>query len=221
MKNHSEKESLTYLFKDNLENRRGETYETDSSNLRNVFAHLFDIMREETAEALLHDAYRDRKKGGWFYDFHKSLRQVDVYNDCYRLDDDPQLDASEEVELKMLNEELNEVHEKMSKFERKLHDAIPAITDPTYPQKQAEFDVKYKLHYNELWSKEKNRRRYDLNQKLRNKEKTSINGHLDMILWNMINVDKENVFKETMEKTFEDYLRQKRRAIVKKSAVKK
>lgn len=170
-----------------------------------MYEHLFKILSKETLEGMIDRAYRDRKTDYWFHDFHKSIRQCDIYDNCYILNPNPTIDKKEQQELNKLNKELELVYKKLDKFEKEQKGTIPATTDPTYVQKQAEFDVKYRSMHDQLWPKEKRLRRRTLNDLLREEAKKSINGHLDVILHTTIGIDNKGILSNTLERTFNEF----------------
>ena len=173
-----------------------------------VYENLFQLIDRNTLEYMLGVAYKHRKTDYWFSEFHKHIRQCGVYNNYYQLNPAPTIEKKEQQELNKLNKELDLANKKLDKFEKKLWGTVPPTTDPTYVQKQAEFDVKYKLMCRELWPQDKRSRRKALLNKLHEEEKKPINGKLDSILWSIIHVDNvvnKCVFSIVMERMFNEY----------------
>jgi hypothetical protein len=213
--------TLTEVLFDTFETQRNIHY----SEAASAFHSLLEMVEADVLENALKRAYGKRRTGGWFYEFHKSIRQVGMYTNCFQLNPDSLLTKAEKKELETLNAELQVVHKKMHDFEfNELRKTIiiPAETDPTYVQKQAEYEVAYKKKDRELWPKEKSTRRRELMREASNTEKVSINGKLDSVLWLLVHVDKDNTLHDTLKKTFEAFAEAKRKKkTVRKDKVRK
>lgn len=195
--------TLTEIFLEVLAKRDGDGLK--NYDLYTVFILLFELIDKNILESNLNDAYKHRKKGGWFTSFHKNFRSVGMFDNCFKLNPAPTIEKKEQQELNRLNKELERVEKLMDKYEKKIRATVPAVTDPTYVQKEAEYSVLYKMKSRELYPHEKHRRRRELISKVRAEEKQSINGVLDMIVWNMVHVDKKNILHEALERTFNEY----------------
>lgn len=190
------------------------------SEAAGAFHSLFEMVESDELEYALKGAYSNRRNGSWFYEFHKSIRQVGLFTNCVQLNPDSLLSPTEKKELDQLNKEVLEVHNKMHDYEYNVLRKtiiVPAETDPNYIQKQAEFEVAYKKKDRELWPKEKSARRWELMKQEKNTKQVSINGHLNSIFWDLVHVDKDNTLHDILKKTFEAFAETKR----KKKTVKK
>lgn len=152
-----------------------------------MYNHLFSILSdEELTELLTHyQSVYNEDREGWFYQFHKSIRQCDFFGNnlrSYRVVD-------------KLTEEQSKRREELRKI----------------------WNKQYKLflteHPDEDWDAYKEFKRLPGNQSILNelkelnsisgtKEEVSINGHLDMIFWNTIHLDRANELKKILERTF-------------------
>lgn len=187
-------------------------YETYS-----LYESLFQIVSKEVLENMLKRAYKIRNTDYWFAVFHKEIRQIGIFDDCYKLNPAPTIDKKEQLELNKLDKELDGVHVIMHKYEKQeLRKLIP---DTTNPLKEAEYSVLYKRKYRDLFSLEKQRRRWKLKDKLNEVAKQRINGHLDCVLWAMIHVDNNGILSQTMERTFNEFAFLKRQRRKKPSVV--
>ena len=211
---------LSEIFLNKLQNREPDGGGYDNYEMYSIFYSLFIILSPETLEIVLENAYRDRRKSGWYTGFHKQIRQTDFFNNCYRLDADPKLNAAEQKEWEQLNKELNKAHDVMHIYEQELRKSVPDESDPTYIQKQAEHDVAYKKKYRELFPQEKHSRRFDLRSKLNEKKQFRISGYLDSVLWTVIHLDKNDVLYKTLKETFNAFLLEKQLAKRKKKITK-
>jgi len=152
-----------------------------------MYHHLFSILTDEELTDILiyYQTVYNEDKEGWFYQFHKSIRQCDFFGNnlySYRI-------------VSKLTEEQN-----------KRLDEVKKIWDGQYK------DWK-KKNGNEDFAKYKEFRRLpecvvvseemDKLNKIKNtKEDVRITGHLDMVLWNTIHLDKDNELQKILERTF-------------------
>jgi hypothetical protein len=168
---------FTVIFFDSLKRNQ--------SDISNIYQHLFSLIKFEDLEKELKylfelsegedSFFKESAKTDWFGIFHKSIRQTDFFQECYRKIKEPQLTDLEEKEFKFLRNKIKgEGYDK---------------TDPTG-----------KFMFNEEY------RRYCDLSLLKQSEQydKSIGGHLDMILWNTIHVDKNELYN-TFLRTFSEY----------------
>lgn len=151
-----------------------------------VYYHIFSVQDAEVLERDLKFLFNLRrgedsffKESGnyqWFAIWHKTIRQGDYFNDCFK-----------RIKLNLMTDE--------QRSERKF--LYVGILDGTV--------VKESLDANELFTKEY--KRYielgNIERSERAVEK-SISGHLDMILWNTVNVDKEGFLINMMGSFFDE-----------------
>lgn len=107
-------------------------------------------------------------KKDWFYIWHKSVRQGDFFNDCYKKVNVPLLDKKESSEYKFLKHKVHQAGYNKRGEEDEL------------------FTPEYK-RYLELWTL---KRREDKDE--------SINGHLDSMLWNLVHADGDILYNAFM-----------------------
>lgn len=151
-----------------------------------MYNHLFSIMGEEELTELLtyYQSVYKKNKEDWFYRFHKSIRQTDFFDN---------LSAYRRVDK--LTEEQNKRRVELQKM---------------WDKQCKKFK---KENPDEDWDKYKEFRRLPGNQTIlnelkelgsisRTQEEVSINGNLDMILWNTIHLDTENELQKILERTF-------------------
>lgn len=178
---------LNRTFQDNLKN--------SIESIAGCYKHLFDILSEKQQEETLqwvYESYTENKdnenrEAYWFYDFHKSMRQTDLFNGCVRTFRSSTLNPEEVAELEGLALMINTEWTKVKNAERK---TTPGMSVWDY------FKTKYP---------EKHTRYRELKQRHNNEETESINGHLDMIMWNLVHVDNKEFLRLTMLRSFKQY----------------
>jgi len=154
----------------------------DFGSLVAIYHHLFSLIEPSELETYLQylkdvatgkdSYYKKSGKKEWFHSFHKSVRQTDFFNGVFRKRDES-LTENELAEYRfLLNKVSKEEYVKESKVVGQL------------------FNDEYK-------------RFLDLSTRKRSfKTDKNVGGHIDMILWNMIHVDKGNELKEILERVF-------------------
>lgn len=187
-----EPETLAEIFFDMLAQSGDE--------LVSIYYHLFSVLPQRELERSLTAYYEywagiyrgndaDWYKGNWFYTFHKSIRQCDFFDNCVIDYPDPKTTPEEYEELKKLKEMYinfrkdipEDPNKKISVQVQEWRDAF-----------KAEHPVEAARHT-------------ELNTKQQHREKESIDGHLDMILWNTIHIDADNKLMYIMERAFTEY----------------
>jgi hypothetical protein len=152
-----------------------------------MYHHLFSILSDEELTELLtyHQSVYNEDKEGWFYQFHKSIRQCDFFGN----------DLLSYRTVNMLTEEQTKRREEL----RKIWDG--QYKDWKKKNGNEDFE-KYKIFrrlpecvvvYEEL---------HKLNKIKNTKEDIQITGHIDMLLWNTIHLDTENELQKILERTF-------------------
>lgn len=184
MKN-KDKTHIINIFKDALRKTNSCTEEKDG--IISMYDHLFSMLTDKDLEWQLKylfdlsegkDSYfkKDGKKS-WFYIFHKSIRQCDFFKGCYQ-----------KVKYDLISD-----------AEKKEYLHLFKITSEGGYKKEGTgkagelFNPQYK-RYLELW-----------NKKRRETKEESIGGHIDMLLWNLIHVDKDGVLSMAFKRTFTEY----------------
>ncbi|MBK7362637.1 MAG: hypothetical protein IPJ01_10115 [Micavibrio sp.] len=160
------KNILTQLFFDALKKAQ----ETGS-----IYLHLFSMLApDKLEEELLYlfnlsegndDYFKEDGKENWFFIFHKSIRQTDFFEGCFKKSNFELITEVEEKEFRFLN---NKVQTK------------------AYNKKSENgklFSDEYSRYLN-LWERRRRQNKED-----------SINGHLDSVLWNVIHLDKGELTK--------------------------
>ena len=158
---------LTQLFFDALKNRAKET--------GRIYLHLFSTLAPEKLEKELiylfnlsegNDEYfKEVGKEDWFAIFHKSIRQTDFFEECFKKSDFELITELEEKEFRFLHKKCSEKGYNKKSENGKL------------------FSDEYRRYLN-LWERRRRQTKYD-----------SINGHLDSVLWNIIHLDKGELTK--------------------------
>jgi hypothetical protein len=212
--------TLVEFFFENLESRANYGATLQVASIIAIYRNVFKILPERDLELILANVYRERKQSGWFERFHKSMRNTDFFMTCYRRDESLQLEQTEQKELDALDAELREVHKKMDEYEKVLKIDVPEEDHPDYVQKYAEYSVKYRARFKELFPQEKSSRRFTLKSKLKGEQEKNISGYIDMILWNTIHADANESLYYAMKDTFDDFLEQKQFVRKKKKIVK-
>lgn len=171
---------LKYHFLENLK----KYYSTHNPEIATIYCHLFEMFSDEAFEEkmkyLYHlkngdDGYfKEDGKTQWFAIFHKSIRQTDFFDDIYRRVKYPILTKDEISELRGLRHDLS----------------IGKI------QKSGTGDLRFTDEYRRLLHLASIQRRECADQ--------SVTGNIDMILWNTINLDKNNVLLNSMIMFFEE-----------------
>jgi len=147
-----------------------------------IYSHLFEMLPTEDFKQTLtytydisrgNDKYYGKDgKEGWFFSFHKSIRQCDFYDNIFATCEQKLLSDDEASEYKFLRTK---------------------VFDKTIVKK-SEVD-------GELWTEEYNRYKELLGKVQREKQDYEISGRMDSILWNMIHID-EGFLHGIMEMTF-------------------
>lgn len=168
-------ETFMNILKEGANKMDGELY--------SVYFHIFMLQSLEELQDVL-EQYQELASGKdkhfksegkkiWFGVFHKAIRQCDYFKDSYRHGEIEILTKEQQSELTYLRTIVYK------------DGYVKESTDP----KQL-FNDEYR-RYLEL-----------MDLKRAEKREKSIGGHLDMILWNAIHVDKKNILKKAMELAF-------------------
>jgi hypothetical protein len=163
-----------------------EALKRDSTDIGSMYHHLFSMISDSELEMSLSywlGEYKDCVEG-WYSGFHKSLRQGDFF-DVHSYNIVNKLTPEQEVRRK----EILELREKEWEKFKILHP-------------DEDWD-KYKAFKTQFEDKKALAELNELNKLRRFQEETSINGHLDMLLWNTIHLDEKDLLKKTMICVFE------------------
>lgn len=155
-----------------------------SSDISSVYFHLFSLLNKESLERDLRylyelqdggdDFFKEDGKENWFFIWHKSMRQGDLFQGIYYRKENEGLTKKERSEWSYLWDAFSE-----NKKEKEAPKGSEHLFTDEY------------------------RRYLSLSEKKRKRNsEESVCGHLDMILWNTIHVDKENVLMKQFETFF-------------------
>jgi hypothetical protein len=147
------------------------------SDIAEIYRHLFTCMESRTLENTLTFLKDDVNNEDWFFSFHKSMRQTDFYDDVF---------VSYKVDVRT-----NEERERMDGLRKIL---------PMYPVSNA---VKTEEAV-ELGLENEMKEFRDLNRKSMVEKRRSIGGNLDMVLWNLIHLDKDNFLQKFIQNFFKE-----------------
>ena len=156
-----------------------------NSDIADVYRHIFSCMEHEALTYHLEFLKEEVKKEWWFVDFHKSMRQTDFFPDVF-----VHYDVNEQT------------YEDIEEIER-LNKILPHHTE------QGMTGIVNSQESKELGLEKEYSRYLTLKRKKSVDKKRLIGGHLDMILWNMIHLDKENFLKRFIENFYKQILIEK------------
>lgn len=174
-----EKLDIVKEFNSNLKSRM--TNHHLASMYLTLFALLPDEDLRDTLENVMNDYKKSKEEGGWFYLFHKSIRQCDFFIDLSLLQHKNKLTKEQEKERKRL---LNKRHKEFDKY------------CPNHSKEEYDELEKKPHRQKDLMELKK------LNTLFHNKDEISRGGIFDCLLWDLIHLDKENELKDILELTF-------------------
>lgn len=180
-------EFLAKSFKEKLKH--------SNEDIAGCYRQLFDICGDDVINSFMGWLYLEYqlqkgKEQMWFYQFHKSIRQTDFFEDCYCPIKNSLLTSEEKVEFDKLTEWIKEKWAEVSAAEQ---ESNPGVSNTRL----------YRQYFQTNHSKEY-KRYCELRDNNNNVDKKSICGHLDMVLWNLIHMDKEAVLENIMLRTFKE-----------------
>jgi hypothetical protein len=142
-----------------------------------IYRTLFDL---KTDESLRHELefYHDesKKDDEWFFYFHKGIRQADYFENCTIERTYPLITDKEEKRFREIRRKI-------------IDNKVPY-------NKRKEDNSGFTDEYSEYLDIYQRRRRQKVND--------NIGGNLDSILWNMIHIDEDRLFK-LLKKTFFEF----------------
>jgi hypothetical protein len=168
-------------------------------HMKNIYRHLFEIKSEEDdlEETLeyIRDIFKGKEKGvskkDWYAIFHKHLRQGDFFNECFQKRKHDLLTEKERREYKTLRTKFTTAETKAELEKLKTEGK----------QDKELFNEEYKRYL-------------DLFNRLRREEKDdSINGHMDMLLWNTMHVDTDEILYKALSSVFKEKTIRKKTAV--------
>lgn len=158
----------------------------NTSDIASMYYYLFLILPEETLKENLEywaSQYKENEED-WFYLFHKSIRQTDFFNlSIYR-----KVNKLTKEQTNRRNELLN-IRKKQYEEEFESKNPDGKIED-------------YRIFNQRPDRVETFKELSKLNSVMYTEEKFQISGHLDMLLWNTIHLDKDEELKSILERTF-------------------
>jgi len=156
-------------------------------DIANVYRHLFSCMEHDSLKQEL--VYMQKRieetPEEWFHDFHKSMRQTDFFDGLflhYNVDE-------------QTYEELEEIKELKKALPLHEEGFATGIVD-SKKVKELGLDKEYARYMS-------------LKRKKSVTKTRSISGHIDMVLWNMIHLDKEDFLKKYIENFYKQLLIEK------------
>lgn len=174
--------NLVKEFKSQLKEKSGDY-------IINMYDHLFSLLTEDELNELLEVWFNEYKvNDGWYFLFHKSIRQTDFFNNihAYRIID------------------------RLTPEQRKRRLELITIRKKEYKKYEEEFPydhdmIEYKKFNNSPERIKSSDELKTLNSLMRTEDECSIGGHLDMLLWNTIHLDDKDELKNIFERTFKLY----------------
>jgi hypothetical protein len=151
-----------------------------NTEISEVYRHIFSCMEMERIEEMLKYLQGEVNNEDWFYSFHKSMRQTDFFG---YLNVPYTINTQTESDQKRL-EELSQVLPFHGKKGRIWEDVVNS-------EEAKELGLE----------EEMNEFRF-LKGKSKIEKKRNVSGHMDMILWNLIYMDKTNFLKVFIERFF-------------------
>jgi hypothetical protein len=168
-----------------------ETLDRKSTYVTEIYRHLFSFFTDDEFREILTYLKKEykRSKKEWFFYFHKSIRQTDFFDNqtnirAFRISD--KLTPKEKRRRNFLKKKWSLQYKEF----KKLH------PDENY-EEYKKFRAQPKCQEVLIELKK-------LNGIAQSQDEIRMMGDLDMILWNMIHVDKENELKNLLEKVFKN-----------------
>lgn len=144
------------------------------SDISEIYRHLFTSMESGSLESTLMEIKEDIKNENWFYRFHKSIRQTDFFGSHYV---GYSVDLTNEEEKQRIDDLGKEIPREL-----RLYGTKEEIESSGLEEQFAEYKR--------------------IRRKSNVERRRSISGNLDMALWNLIHLDKENFIMNFFEKFF-------------------
>lgn len=144
------------------------------SDISEIYRHLFTSMESGSLEFTLTEIKEGMEDENWFYLFHKSIRQTDFFGSHYV---EYRLDLTSEEEKQRMRDLDKEIPRELRLYGSKEEIESSGLND-------------------EIEEYRRIRRKSNIERR------RSISGNLDMALWNLIHLDKENFLERFFEKFF-------------------
>ena len=169
-----------------------------------IYWHLFNLFSKEELDGEVEriyktykgedDYYKEEGKESWFYIWHKSVRQVDYFNNVYGYTVVNKLTEDQEKELKGLKSELDELKKKV------IFKLPKNSSEEEYKKNEQSYKTLYDMNeYKVLIKKIRG-----LNSIKESHEDIRLGGIMDSILWNTVHIDNKNRLYETFLRTFSE-----------------
>lgn len=182
---------------------RNELYNLrEKKEVGSIYCHLFDLKTDEDLEVELEKLhtiyngedsyYKEHGKTDWFAIWHKSIRQVDYFDNIHSFKCVNKLSPEQEIELK-------DTQGKMEILKKKVIVELKrGCTEEDVKAHEESYKTLYAMpEYTDLLKKLKS-----LNKIKKTEEDLHLSGVMDSILWNMIHVDKESSLYKILKYTF-------------------
>jgi len=148
------------------------------SDISECYRHLFSSMEARNLENTLEYLRTQMDDEHWFYSFHKSMRQTDFFQDAY------------------VPYFINTQTEKDMQRMEELKKILPLYKDKSWGGIVKSDEAKRLGLDKELKEYQFIRKKGSVEQR------RAISGHLDMVLWNLVHLDKDNFLKRAIERFF-------------------
>jgi hypothetical protein len=164
-----------------------ETVSQRNIDIANIYRHLFSCMEHDSLKQELEYLQEriDKDPEGWFHDLHKSMRQTDFFGSLY-LHYNVDEQTAEDIE------EIENIKKILPKYSEKSMSGIVNSQEV----KELGLDKEYARYMS-------------LKRKKSVVKTRNISGHIDMVLWNMIHLDKEDFLKKYIENFYKQLLIEK------------
>jgi hypothetical protein len=154
-------------------------------DLVECYRHLFSSMEAGALENTLVYLQYQMKYEDWFFSFHKSMRQTDFFGDIY-------VAYRENQQTEEDLQKLKELREILPTYKGKIWEGIIIREEARSLGLDAEI------------------KEYDhLRKKSKIEKRRSVSGNLDMVIWNLVHLDKENILQKLIERFFKQLDEQK------------
>jgi len=151
-----------------------------NTDISEVYRHAFSCMEMERIEGMLKYLQEEINNEDWFYSFHKRMRQTDFFEYLY------------------VPYTINTQTDQDQKRLEELRQILPFYND----EGEILRDVVDFKEAKELGLEEEMKEFRFLKGKAKSERKRNVSGHMDMILWNLIYMDKTNFLKVFIERFF-------------------
>lgn len=148
------------------------------SDISECYRHLFICMEAENLENTLKYLQTQMDDENWFYSFHKSMRQTDYFNEIY-------VTYYENEQTDKDLQRMDELKKILVMYKGVVWDQIPDSEKCRKLNLEKELD-EYR----------------SIRRKASVEKRRSISGNLDMVIWNLVHLDKDDFLKRVIEGFF-------------------